>query len=143
MGKFSEIYKLLKNEDSETLYLFKMGIFYNFMNDDAKLINQKIPLKITSFGDDIKCGFPRSSLKDHLENLKEKQFNYLIIDDGKKIKKEDENNYVQEISKQSINPNNNEKYIEIGKEIEKLNLASITAVEALNLITKYQSILLK
>ena len=40
MSKLFDVYKRLKKEDSETLYLFKSGIFYIFLDEDAKTINK-------------------------------------------------------------------------------------------------------
>lgn len=143
MSEYSTLYNFLKNDDSDKIYLFHNGNFFCFINDDAKLINQKIGLNLTKWGNTmVKCGFPSVALETYLKDLQEKNINYQIIDNNKKIKKEDESNYVQEIKKLCQSKNNTKKYIEIGKEIENLNIANLTAVEALNLITQYQNKLL-
>lgn len=143
MSEYSVLYNFLKNDDFEKIYLFRTGNFFNFLNEDATLISNKLGLNITNWGNTIiKCGFPSVSLEKYLNKLNEENINYQIVDNGKKIKKNDETNYIQEITKLSNKKNNTNKYIEIGKEIEKLNIANITAVDALNLITKYQNTLL-
>lgn len=144
MSEYSTLYNFLKNDNTETVYIFHTGNFFNFVNDDANFINKELGLNITKWGNTmIKCGFPSVALENYLKKLKEKNIDYQIIDNGKKIKKEDEINYIDEISKLSNKKIDNKKYIEIGKEIENLNIANLTAIEALNLITEYQRKLLK
>ena len=67
MSKLFDVYKRLKKEDSETLYLFKSGIFYIFLDEDAKTINKFYNLKLTYLNAEIvKCGFPLNSLQKYL-----------------------------------------------------------------------------
>ena len=57
MSKLLIQYNQLKKEDSSYIYLFRVGIFYNILNDDAKFINKNLGLKITTLSSDIiKCG---------------------------------------------------------------------------------------
>ena len=37
MSKLLKQYNELKNKDSKKIYIFKVGIFYNILNEDAKL----------------------------------------------------------------------------------------------------------
>ena len=61
MSKLMKQYNELKKEDASSIYLFRVGIFYNIINEDAKIINEKLGLKLTDFGHNIsKCGFPIS-----------------------------------------------------------------------------------
>ena len=46
MSKLFDIYKNLKQEDSKTLFLFKSGIFYIFLDEDAKIINNLLDLNL-------------------------------------------------------------------------------------------------
>lgn len=63
MSKLLNQYNELKKNDASSVYLFRVGIFYNILNEDAKLINEKLGLKITDLGASIfKCGFPVSQL---------------------------------------------------------------------------------
>ena len=48
MNHLYELYKKLKQKNSMEIYLFKTGIFYIFLEDDAKFIEQYIPLKLTN-----------------------------------------------------------------------------------------------
>ena len=64
-------YVELKKHSSSTLYLFKCGAFYIFLEDDAITINKYINLKLTSFGNNyIKCGFPINSYDKYMNIFK-------------------------------------------------------------------------
>ena len=81
MSKLFEIYKKLKQNDNETLYLFKSGIFYIFLDNDAKIINKAFGLKLTNLNDKtVKCGFPSNSLKKYLKLLSMTKYKIKIID---------------------------------------------------------------
>ena len=67
MSKLLNQYNELKKNDASSVYLFRVGIFYNILNEDAKLINEKLGLKITDLGPSIfKCGFPVSQLDKYI-----------------------------------------------------------------------------
>ena len=77
MSKLIKKLNDLKKQDASSIYIFRVGIFYNILNEDAKL-----GLKLTSLGPEIvKCGFPISSLNKYIEKFKELQLKYKIIDD--------------------------------------------------------------
>lgn len=83
MSKLFEIYKNLKQNDSETLYLFKSGIFYIFLDNDAKIINRILGLKLTNLNDKIvKCGFPSNSLQKYIGLLGSTNYEIKIIDNS-------------------------------------------------------------
>lgn len=65
--KLYEKYKLLKEINETKRYLFKSGNFYIFLSDDASYISSVTTLKITDFGNTIKCGFPLQSLDKYLK----------------------------------------------------------------------------
>ena len=70
MSKLLIQYNQLKKEDSSYIYLFRVGIFYNILNDDAKFINKNLGLKITTLSPDIiKCGFPISKIEKYKKCL--------------------------------------------------------------------------
>lgn len=140
MGKSLEIYKLLKNDDSEKIYLFHTGNFFNFLNEDAELINKILGLTITNWGKDlIKCGFPNVALRNYLKDLKEEQINYQIIDNGKRITKEEEQDYIDKISIVTKNSEKDKKYTEIGKKIEELDLDNIAPKDLYKKIVEFQN----
>ena len=81
MSKLYKKYVELKTKDPEKLYLFKSGIFYIFLDNDAKLVSEHISLKLTKLNDTIvKCGFPVSNLTKYSNMLKEYRFDFEIID---------------------------------------------------------------
>ena len=83
MSKLFEIYKNLKQNDNETLYLFKSGIFYIFLENDAKIINKTFGLKLTNLNDKIvKCGFPSNSLQKYIRLLSSANYKIKIIDNS-------------------------------------------------------------
>lgn len=84
MSKLYDTYVYLKkNEDNsdKTLYLFKSGIFFIFLGDDAKIASQLLNLKITYLTEEIvKCGFPVNSLEKYTNLLKVTPYKIKIID---------------------------------------------------------------
>ena len=81
MSKILKQYNELKSKDASSIYIFRVGIFYNIINEDAKILNEKLGLKLTSLGPEIiKCGFPISSLDKYTKNLDNLQLKYTIID---------------------------------------------------------------
>ena len=70
MSKLYQSYVSLKVKDSSKLYLFKSGIFYIFLDEDAKLISSKFNLKLTNLNSMVvKCGFPTSQLEKYTNLL--------------------------------------------------------------------------
>lgn len=81
MSKLLKQYNELKRQDNSYIYLFRVGIFYNILNEDAKIINNKIGLKITNLSPEIiKCGFPVSTIDEYKKILAEKNIKFKIID---------------------------------------------------------------
>ena len=80
MSKLLNQYHELKKKDASSIYLFRVGIFYNILNEDAKLINEKLGLKITDLGPSIfKCGFPVSQLDKCIILLNKMKIKYKVI----------------------------------------------------------------
>lgn len=81
MSKLLKQYESLKKLDPTCIYIFRVGIFYNILNEDAKIMNEKLNLKITNLSPEIlKCGFPVSTLDKYKKILNEKGIKYKIID---------------------------------------------------------------
>ena len=81
MSKLLNQYNELKKEDASCIYLFRVGIFYNILNEAAKLIHEKLGLKITDLGPSIfKCGFPVSQLDKYIILLNKMKIKYKVID---------------------------------------------------------------
>lgn len=83
MSKIYDKYKILKtsnNYNSNTLYLFKAGLFFIFIDEDAKIVSNLLNLKLGNLNDTIvKCGFPCNSLQKYLTLLKNTQYNVEIV----------------------------------------------------------------
>lgn len=82
MGKQLDIYKRFKANSPDKYYLFKGGIFYYFLAEDAEYFNNKCGFKLTSFGDSVKCGFPVSTLEKYLYLFKEENIELISDDSG-------------------------------------------------------------
>jgi DNA mismatch repair ATPase MutS len=81
MSKLINIYNQLKQQDNETLYLFKSGIFYIFLDEDAKKISKEINLKLTNLNDNfVKCGFPATAIDKYFNLLNSTSYKIKIID---------------------------------------------------------------
>ena len=82
MSKLQKQYDELKRKNSEKIYIFKVGIFYNILNEDAKVVSDSIGLKLTDLGPSIvKCGFPIAKLDKYTNLLKSKNLPFEVISD--------------------------------------------------------------
>lgn len=121
MSKLYTKYLECKKNDENKMYLFKAGIFYYFIDEDAKEMNRITLLKCVPLSNDIvKCGFPESVKDKYLNILNEcgKTVEIITLD----------------------NQENKEKITSL-KSIEKLmklNINEITGVEALKIIEQIQ-----
>lgn len=83
MSKIYDKYKNLKtsnNYSSNTLYLFKAGLFFIFIDEDAKIVSSLLNLKLGNLNETIvKCGFPSNSLQKYLTLLKNTPYNVEIV----------------------------------------------------------------
>ena len=81
MSKLYEKYKFLISQNPSKLYLFKSGIFYIFLDEDAKIISSKLNLKLTNLNENVlKCGFPVKNINKYLELFKEHNLNIEVLD---------------------------------------------------------------
>lgn len=126
MSKLLKQYEQLKKEDASCIYLFRVGIFYNILNADAKIINEKLGLKITDLGPNIfKCGFPVSQLDKYIILLNKMKIKYKIIDN----------------LPNSTNINEYMKNVEIKKilnKIDGLDMNNTTFQQAFNILLDLQ-----
>lgn len=131
MSKLLKQYNELKNQDSSCIYLFRVGIFYNILNSDAKMLNEKIGLKITNLSPDIiKCGFPISKIDKYKTILSEKNIKFKIID-----------NLPNEMT--TIDYMNNVEIKQILNKISTLDMNNTTFQQAFNILLDIQSKLKK
>ena len=132
MSKLYNNYLKLKKENESTLFLFKSGIFYIFLDEDATKISNLIGLKLTMLNENIvKCGFPASALSKYIKQLDELNISYKIIDPN-----------ICEIN--SINEYvENTDALQVVKAIKELDLNNISPIEALNILINIQNKLTK
>lgn len=85
MSKLYEKYLSLKKENNSKYYLFKSGIFYIFLDDDAKKISHILNLKLGNLNKNIlKCGFPVNSLSKYMTLLKNANCDVQIVETSSK-----------------------------------------------------------
>ena len=85
MSKLYQTYAALKMQDSSYLYLFKSGIFYIFLDEDARKASNILNLKLTNLNENVvKCGFPIQSLEKYSNLIKLSNYNFKIVDTSKK-----------------------------------------------------------
>lgn len=81
MSKLYKRYIELKKQNSELLYLFKSGIFFIALEDDAQILSKTFNLKLSNLNDDIvKSGFPCTSLDKYTNLFKAHNINVKIIE---------------------------------------------------------------
>lgn len=69
-----------KSHDNNTLYLFKYGIFFIFIDEDARIISNYLHLKLSNLNDTVvKCGFPINSLNKYINLFKNIPYNIEIV----------------------------------------------------------------
>lgn len=131
MSKLINQYNDLKKKDSTKIYAIRIGIFYNFLNEDAKYINEKIGLKITNLSPEIiKCGFPISSLDRYKKIFEKSKINYEIVD-----------NLNQGVS--STDYLNNIEIKHIIEKIKNLDMNNVTFHQAFDILLDFQNKLKK
>ena len=81
MSKMYKRYLELKQKNSSNIYLFKSGIFYVFLQDDAKLMCNILNLRLTNLNENVlKCGFPVNNLNKYLDLIKSLGYEIYIVD---------------------------------------------------------------
>jgi len=104
MSKLQNQYENLKKKDENKIYIFKVGIFYNILNEDAKMVSEAIGLKLTDLGPNlIKCGFPVSNLEKYTNLLKSKNLDYEVISASTSSKSTNATSIIQKIKNLDMN----------------------------------------
>lgn len=128
MSKLLTTYTNLKKQDNETFYLFKIGLFYNFINEDASIMSNLLHLKITNLSPAIiKCGFPNNSFDKYMKILLSLPYKIKIIDSL-------ENNTLFELK----NFETNKKIKEFIFKISEIDVNNISITEAYSLLEDLQ-----
>ena len=123
MSKLYKSYINLKEQDSNYVYIFKSGMFYIFIDEDATKISEIFGFKLVKLNDKInKCGFPSSRLDYYIDKMQTRGIKFKIIDeDYSKIE-----NYTDYM--------NNNKLKEIVNKIIKINLDEISFRQAYEIL---------
>lgn len=80
MSKLLKQYNELKQKDKNKVYLFKVGIFYNILNEDARVVSNALGLKLTNLSSEIiKCGFPIAKLEKYTHLLESHNILFRIV----------------------------------------------------------------
>lgn len=125
MSKLYQIYEELKDKDSEKIYIFKSGMFYICLEEDAKKISEIFGFKIAKLNENtIKAGFPISRLEYYINQLESRKIIFEIVD----------NNY-SKIENYEDYMNNN-KLKSIVKEIRRVDLNNLSFRKAYDILEK-------
>ena len=118
MSRLYKRYKNLKNKE-DIIYLFKVGMFYVILDDDAKILSKLLNLKLIPLNSEVnKCGFPINSLEKYEKILKENKVKYKIIEDYEENK--DLNKFINKIKKYDINNITGIKALELIYELKEI-----------------------
>lgn len=77
-----EEYYRNKIKYKEFIIMIKFGNFYEIFDKDAVIASNILNYKLSKISDTVKCGFPISSLDKVLKLLKDKQINYVVIENN-------------------------------------------------------------
>lgn len=120
MSKLLKQYNELKKKDSNKIYIFQVGIFYNILNEDARIVSQAIGLKLTDLSPEIvKCGFPIAKLEKYTNLLKSHNLDFEVISN-------------------QASSNQNTSYNNIIKKIQDIDLNNTTCKEAFDILYNIQ-----
>ena len=119
MSKLLRQYEELKKKDSNKIYIFQVGIFYNILNEDARIVSNAIGLKLTDLSPEIvKCGFPIAKLEKYTNLLKSHNIEFEVISKAPS--------------------NQSSSYDNIIKKIKNIDLDNITCKEAFDILYNIQ-----
>lgn len=125
MSKLYEKFLELKKSNNNKVYLFKSGIFYIALAEDAENISNLFNFKITNLNDEvIKCGFPEKKLEYYSALLSQNNIDFEVVD-LKYNKVENFSDYL-----------NNLKFKNIINTLIDLDINSISFRDAFNILEK-------
>ena len=127
-SKLYQRYISLKIEDNNAFYLFKSGIFYIFISNDARFLSPLLNLKLTNLTPSIKkCGFPINSAQKYFDKIWELNLNVKIVDLANTKFSTDFNTYL-----------NNQKILEIADDFLKINIDELSISQAYDVLNDLQ-----
>ncbi len=109
MSKLFDKYNELKKANPNKYYLFQSGIFYIFLDNDAKFMSNILQLKLTNFTPElVKCGFPINSLNKYMNIFKTLNYDVEIVNNSTNNKSSFSNQIeVEKFIKEIANVNTN------------------------------------
>lgn len=127
MSRLYDVYNKLKAKNKETIYLFKSGVFYISLEDDAKKLSSKYDFKVTNLNSEIvKCGFPCSSFDKYYMLFTKDKLKFKIIENNTIF---DGNDYLK-----------NQKISTLLDKIDNININNLSVSEAYRFIEEIQKI---
>lgn len=76
---FSQMVKILREQNKEKIVLINAGAFYIAIEEDAVLLNSKLKLKCTCFKQNTcKVGVPIKCIDKYLEKIEELGYSYIV-----------------------------------------------------------------
>ena len=123
MSKLYDNFVNLKGSNKDKIYLFKNGIFFIALNEDATKLSEIFGFKITNLNDTAtKCGFPAKRIEYYSSLLYKMNIDFELIDSiSKKI--ENSSEYISNLNFNSI----------IDK-LVKIDFDNITCKEAFDIL---------
>lgn len=100
VSKLYQLYQNLKKENPTNVYLFKSGIFYLALEEDANTLSNLFHFKLGKLNDNvIKCGFPCSSFFKYENLFKLANLSIQIIEDDTRYSLKDfsQNTQIKEL----------------------------------------------
>ena len=120
MSKLLKQYNELKSKDPKKVYIFKVGILYNILNEDARVVSNAIGLKLTDLSPEIvKCGFPIAKLEKYTNLLNSHNISFEVVTTP-------------------TSTNQNTPYDNIIKTIQNVDLNNTTCKEAFDILYNIQ-----
>ena len=132
MSKLYEQYLKLKYQDTKKLYLFRSGLFYIALEDNALTLSKKFNFKLTNLGNTtLKCGFPESRLKYYIEHFKLQNIDYVLI--------EPKNNTTIDkgVSNNNLILKNNKRMLKIISKLATLDINNTTLKEGFDILYSF------
>ena len=126
MSKLYNSYIELKKQNSNSIYLFKSGIFFIALDEDAKTLSNLFNFKLSNFTPTvIKCGFPCSSFEKYSKLFNACNLDIKLIEPGQSASTP--NNY-----------NQNSRMKEIINSIKLIDINNLSVQEAYKFIEDLQ-----
>ena len=123
MSKLYDNFVNFKDSNKDKIYLFKSGIFFIALNEDATKLSEIFGFKITNLNDTVtKCGFPAKRIEYYSSLLDKMNIEFELIDSNSK-KVENSSEYISNLNFNSI----------IDK-LVKIDFDNITCKEAFDIL---------